>query len=86
MQTEEKSIQTEVCEKHEESLSQCKVVEDINDDEIMELRSELNACEATTIFNSSRFVSHASRLGLREGIAVGLTAARANGTMWDISF
>ena len=50
------------------------MVENLNDDEIMELcilSNELNAC--------------ATRLGLREGFAVDLTTARANGTMWDLS-
>ena len=43
------------------------------------LSTELNACETTAILNPSRFVSHATRLGLSEG-------ARANVTMWDLSF
>ena len=58
------------------------------DDEIMELcvlSNELNAFETTAILNPSRFVSHAPRLGLREGFSVDLTAARANGTVWDFS-
>ena len=58
MQTEEKSMnsfvssKTEVFEKIGESLRQCKGVEDLNDDEIMELfilSNELNACENTAI-------------------------------------
>ena len=32
-----------------------------------------------------KFASCATRLGLREGFAVDLTTARANGTMWDLS-
>ena len=32
-----------------------------------------------------KFVSCATRLGLREGLAVDLTTVRANGTMWDLS-
>ena len=60
---------TEVFEKIEESYSQ----------------NELNACEATAILNPSKFASCATRLGLREGFAVDLTTARANGTMWDLS-
>ena len=75
-------------EKIEESLRQCKEVEDLNDDEIMELcilSNELNACETTAILNPSKFASRATRLGLREGFAVDLTTARANGTMWDLS-
>ena len=54
----------------------------------MELRilsSELNVCETTAILNPSRFVSHATMLGLRNGFAVDLTGARANGIMWDLS-
>ena len=47
--------------------------------------NELNACEATAIPNPSKFASCATRLGLREGFAVDLTTARANGTMWDLS-
>ena len=31
------------------------------------------------------FASIGSRFGLREGFAVDLTTARANGTMWDFS-
>ena len=72
-------------EKIEESLRQCKEVEDLNDDEIMELcilSNELNACETTAILNPSKFASCATRLGLREGFAVDLTTALANGTMW----
>ena len=79
---------TEVFEKIEESLRPLCMVEDLNDDEIMELcilSNELNACETTAILNPSKFVSHAARLGLREGFAVDLTTARANGTMWDLS-
>ena len=47
-------------EKIEESLRQCKEVEDLNDDEIMELcilSNELNACETTAILNPSKFPS-----------------------------
>ena len=64
------------------------MVEDLNDDEVMELcilSNELNACEATTILNPSKFASCATRLGLLEGFAVDLTTARANGQMWDSS-
>ena len=76
---------TEVFEKIEESLRPLCMVENLNDDEIMELcilSNELNACEATAILNPA---SCATRLGLREGLAVDLTTARANGTMWDLS-
>ena len=45
----------------------------------------LNASEATAILNPSKFASIGTRLGLREGFAVDLTTARANGTMWDLS-
>ena len=75
---------TEVLEKIEESL----MVEGLNDDEVMELcilSNELNACETTAILNPSKFASCATRLGLRQGFAVDLTTARANGTMWDLS-
>ena len=63
------------------------MVEDLNEDEIMELcilSNELNACETTAVLNPSKFASCA-RMGLREGFAVDLTTARANGTMWDLS-
>ena len=79
---------TEVFEKIEESLRPLCMVENLNDDEIMELcilSNELNACEATAILNPSKFASCTTRLGLREGFAVDLTIARANGTMWDLS-
>ena len=79
---------TEVFEKIEESLRPLCMVENLNDDEIMELcilSNELNACEATAILNPSKFASCATKLGLREGFAVDLTTARANGTMWDLS-
>ena len=79
---------TEVFEKIEESLRPLCMVEDLNDDEVMELSilsNELNACGATAILNPSKFASCATRLGLREGFAVDLTTARANGTMWDLS-
>ena len=49
------------------------------------VRSVWNACETTAILNPSKFASCATRLGLREGFAVDLTTARANGTMWDLS-
>ena len=78
---------TEVFEKIEESLRPLCKVEDLND-EIMELcilSNELNACEAIAILNPSKFASCATRLGLRQGFAVDLTTARANGTMWDLS-
>ena len=58
------SSQTEVFEKVEESLRQRKGVEDLNDNEIKELRTlstEFNACEATSILDPSSFVSHAAR-------------------------
>ena len=42
--------------------------------------------EITAILNASKFASCATSLGLREGFAVDLTTARANGTMWDLSF
>ena len=75
---------TEKFEKIEESLRSLCIVENLNDDnEIMELcilSNELNACEATAILNPSKFASCATRLGLREGFAVDLTTARANGT------
>ena len=79
---------TEVFEKIEESLRPLCTVEDLNDDEVMELcklSNELNACETTAILNPSKFASCATRLGLREGFAVDLTTARANGTKWDLS-
>ena len=80
-------VKTEVFfEKIEESLRPPCMVEDLHDDEIMELcilSNELNACETTAILNPSKFASCATRLGLRDGFAVDLTTARANGTMWD---
>ena len=79
---------TEVFEQIEESLRQLCMVEDLNDDEVMELcilSNELNACETTAILNPSKFAPYAMRLGLREGFAVDLTTARANGAMWDFS-
>ena len=79
---------TEVLEKIEESLRPLCMVEDLNDYEVMELcilSNELNACEITAVLNPSKFASCATRLGLREGFAVDLTTARANGTMWDLS-
>ena len=82
------SSKTEVFKKIEVPLRQCTGVQDLNDDEIVKLcilSNELNACVLTAILNASRFVSHATRLGLRDGFAVDLTAARANGTMWDLS-
>ena len=51
----------------------------------MHTLEELNACETTAILNPSKFASCATRLGLREGFAVDLTTARANGTKWDLS-
>ena len=78
----------EVFEKIEESLRQCKRVEDLNDDDTMELcivSNDLNACKTTAILNPSRFVSHVTRLGIREGFEVDLTAARPSGTAWDFS-
>ena len=57
------SSQTEVFEKIEESLRQCKGVEDLNDNDTMEfciLSNELNACETRAILNPSRFVSRAT--------------------------
>ena len=77
------SSKTEVFEKIGESLNPLCMVEDLNDDEVMELcilSNGLNACEATAILNPSKFASCATRLGLREGFAVDLTTARANGT------
>ena len=79
---------TEVFEKIEELLGPLCMVEDLNDDEVMELcvlSTELNVCETTAVLNPSKFASCATRLGLREGFAVDLTTARANGTMWDLS-
>ena len=79
---------TEVLEKIEESLRPLCMVEDLNDDEVMELcilSNELNACETTAMLNPSKFASCVTRVGLREGFAVDLTTARANGTMWDLS-
>ena len=75
-------------EKIEESLRPLCMVKDFDDDEIMELcklSNELNACETTAVLNPSKFASIGTRLGLREGFAVDLTTARANGTMWDRS-
>ena len=63
-----------VFEKIEESLRPLCMVEDLNDDEVMELRilsNELNACETTAILNQSKFASCATRLGLREGFRSG---------------
>ena len=37
------------------------------------------------MLNPSKFASMRTRFGLREGFAVDLTIARANGTMWDLS-
>ena len=64
------------------------MVEDLNDDEIMELcilPNELNAGETTAVLNPSKFASIGTRFRLREGFAVDLTTARANGTMRDVS-
>ena len=75
---------TELFEKIEESLRPFCMVEDLNDDEIMELcilSNELNACETTAVLNPTKFASIGTRLGLREGFAVDLNTARANGTM-----
>ena len=75
---------TEVFEKIEESLRPLCMVEDLNDDEMLcILSNDLN--ETTAVLNPSKFASCATRLGLREGFAVDLTTARANGTMWDRS-
>ena len=79
---------TDVFEKIEESLRPLCMVEDLNDDEVMELcilSNVLNACEATAILNPWKFASCAMRLGLRDGFAVDLTNARANGMMWNLS-
>ena len=79
---------TEVFEKIEESLRPLRMVENLNDDEILELcilSNELNACKTTPVLNPSKFASFGTRFGLREGFAVDLTTARANGTMWDLS-
>ena len=80
---------TEVFEKIEESLRPLCMVEDLNDDEVMELcilSNEVYACETkAATLNPSKFASCATRLRLREGFAVDLTTARANGTMWDLS-
>ena len=77
---------TQVFEKIEESLRPLCMVEDLNDDEIMELLLSNDACETTAVLNRSKFASCATRLGHREGFAVDLTIARANGTVWDLSF
>ena len=77
------SSKTDVFEKIVESLRPLCMVGDLNDDEVMELcilSNELTACETTATLNPSKFASCATRLGLREG------TARANGTMWDLSF
>ena len=37
------------------------------------------------VLNPSKFASIGTRFGLREGFAVDVTTARANGTMWDLS-
>ena len=82
------SSKTEVFEKIGESLRPLCMVKDLNDDEVIELciiSNELNACETTAILNPTKFASFGTRLGLREGFAVDLTTARANGTMWDLS-
>ena len=82
------SSKTEVHEKIEESLRPLCMVEDLNDDEITELcilSNELNASEITATLNPSKFASCATRLGPREGFALDLTTARANGTTWDFS-
>ena len=66
---------TEVFEKIEESLRPLCMVEDLNDDEIS---NELNA---SAVLNPLKFVSCATRSGLREGLAEDLTTVSANGTM-----
>ena len=79
---------TELLEKIEESLRPLCMVENLNDDEIMELcilSNELNARETTAVLNPSKFASIGTRCGPRDGFAVDLTTARANGTMWDLS-
>ena len=79
---------TEMFERIEESLRPLCMAEDLISDEIMEFcvfSNKLNACETTATLNPSKFASCATRLGLREGFAVDLTTARANGTMWDLS-
>ena len=79
---------TEVSEKIGESLRPLCMVERLNDNEIMELcvlSNDLNACETAAVLNSSKFASIGTRFGLREGFAVDVTIARANGTMWDLS-
>ena len=53
--------------------------------ELCILSNELNACEITAVLNPSKFASIGTRFGLREGFAVDLTTARANGTKWDLS-
>ena len=65
---------TEVFEKIEESLRPLCMVEDLNDDEIME--SNTQSVEVCIVCDE---------VGLREGFAVDLTTARANGRMWDLS-
>ena len=64
------SSRTEVIEKIEESLRHSKGVDDLKDDEVAEL------CVHSKI-NPSRFVSHATTLGLHEVFAVDLTAAKS---------
>ena len=49
------------------------------------LPNELNACETAAVLNPSKFASIGTRFGVREGFAVNMTTARANGTMWDLS-
>ena len=81
-------MNSQKCSRRLKSHSDHCVVEDLHDDEVMELcilSNELNACETTAIHNPLKFASCATRLGLREGFAVDLTIARANGTMWDLS-
>ena len=81
------SSKTEKFEKIEESLKPLCMVEDLNDDEVIELctlSNEFNACETTTTLIPPKYASSMT-LGLREGFAVDLTTARAEGTMWDLS-
>ena len=64
------------------------LVGDLSGDEVVELcvfSNGLNACKTTAVLSPSKFASIGTRSGLREGFAVDLTTARANGTMWDLS-
>ena len=51
----------------------------------MRARPQWYWSETTAVLSPSSFVSHAARLRLREGFAADLTAARGDGTMWDLT-